>query len=98
MGGAGSWQGVVLLVEGVVPQYCVRKSTHLCPYLLLVDHHADILQLFFFLTEKSEAENLEENEEPFIAPLGLSVPSDVELVCVLLHWPPMWLVAVLCGA
>ncbi|XP_059105567.1 splicing factor, suppressor of white-apricot homolog isoform X5 [Peromyscus eremicus] len=29
--------------------------------------------------EKSEAENLEENEEPFIAPLGLSVPSDVEL-------------------
>ncbi|XP_035299246.1 splicing factor, suppressor of white-apricot homolog isoform X3 [Cricetulus griseus] len=29
--------------------------------------------------EKNEAENLEENEEPFIAPLGLSVPSDVEL-------------------
>ncbi|XP_015858241.1 splicing factor, suppressor of white-apricot homolog isoform X2 [Peromyscus maniculatus bairdii] len=29
--------------------------------------------------EKREAENLEENEEPFIAPLGLSVPSDVEL-------------------
>ncbi|XP_048199116.1 splicing factor, suppressor of white-apricot homolog isoform X1 [Perognathus longimembris pacificus] len=29
--------------------------------------------------EKSEAENLEENEEPFIAPLGLNVPSDVEL-------------------
>ncbi|XP_012878490.1 PREDICTED: splicing factor, suppressor of white-apricot homolog, partial [Dipodomys ordii] len=34
--------------------------------------------------EKSEAENLEENEEPFIAPLGLNVPSDVELVCVFL--------------
>ncbi|XP_051017360.1 splicing factor, suppressor of white-apricot homolog isoform X2 [Acomys russatus] len=29
--------------------------------------------------EKSEAETLEENEEPFVAPLGLSVPSDVEL-------------------
>ncbi|XP_014442893.1 splicing factor, suppressor of white-apricot homolog [Tupaia chinensis] len=29
--------------------------------------------------EKSEAENLEENEEPFIAPLGLNVPPDVEL-------------------
>ncbi|XP_038200809.1 splicing factor, suppressor of white-apricot homolog isoform X2 [Arvicola amphibius] len=29
--------------------------------------------------EKNEAENLDENEEPFIAPLGLSVPSDVEL-------------------
>ncbi|XP_012512727.1 PREDICTED: splicing factor, suppressor of white-apricot homolog isoform X4 [Propithecus coquereli] len=29
--------------------------------------------------EKNEAENLEENEEPFIAPLGLNVPSDVEL-------------------
>lgn len=29
--------------------------------------------------EKSEAENLEENEEPFVAPLGLNVPSDVEL-------------------
>lgn len=42
---------------------------------------------FFVFTEKSEAENLEENEEPFIAPLGLSVPSDVELVCVFLHKP-----------
>ncbi|XP_070331140.1 splicing factor, suppressor of white-apricot homolog isoform X3 [Odocoileus virginianus] len=29
--------------------------------------------------EKTEAENLEENEEPFIAPLGLNVPPDVEL-------------------
>ncbi|KAM5188246.1 splicing factor, suppressor of white-apricot homolog isoform 2-T2 [Callospermophilus lateralis] len=29
--------------------------------------------------EKSESENLEENEEPFVAPLGLNVPSDVEL-------------------
>ncbi|XP_017916915.1 PREDICTED: splicing factor, suppressor of white-apricot homolog isoform X5 [Capra hircus] len=29
--------------------------------------------------EKNEAENLEENEEPFIAPLGLNVPPDVEL-------------------
>ncbi|XP_003792924.1 splicing factor, suppressor of white-apricot homolog isoform X2 [Otolemur garnettii] len=29
--------------------------------------------------EKNETENLEENEEPFIAPLGLNVPSDVEL-------------------
>ncbi|XP_032126759.1 splicing factor, suppressor of white-apricot homolog isoform X2 [Sapajus apella] len=29
--------------------------------------------------EKNEAENLEENEEPFVAPLGLNVPSDVEL-------------------
>ncbi|KAM9748023.1 splicing factor, suppressor of white-apricot homolog isoform 3-T3 [Dama dama] len=29
--------------------------------------------------EKHEAENLEENEEPFIAPLGLNVPPDVEL-------------------
>ncbi|XP_073916781.1 splicing factor, suppressor of white-apricot homolog isoform X3 [Castor canadensis] len=29
--------------------------------------------------EKVETESLEENEEPFIAPLGLNVPSDVEL-------------------
>uniref|UniRef100_A0A2K6TI31 Splicing factor, suppressor of white-apricot homolog n=1 Tax=Saimiri boliviensis boliviensis TaxID=39432 RepID=A0A2K6TI31_SAIBB len=29
--------------------------------------------------EKNEAETLEENEEPFVAPLGLNVPSDVEL-------------------
>ncbi|KAM9194568.1 splicing factor, suppressor of white-apricot homolog isoform 2-T2 [Dugong dugon] len=29
--------------------------------------------------EKKEAENLEENEEPFVAPLGLNVPPDVEL-------------------
>lgn len=29
--------------------------------------------------EKNEAENVEENEEPFVAPLGLNVPSDVEL-------------------
>ncbi|XP_004635907.1 splicing factor, suppressor of white-apricot homolog isoform X2 [Octodon degus] len=29
--------------------------------------------------EKNEAESLEENEEPFIAPLGLNVPPDVEL-------------------
>ncbi|KAM5239261.1 splicing factor, suppressor of white-apricot homolog isoform 2-T2 [Ctenodactylus gundi] len=29
--------------------------------------------------EKNEAENLEENEEPFIAPAGLNVPPDVEL-------------------
>nr|XP_004668925.2 splicing factor, suppressor of white-apricot homolog isoform X2 [Jaculus jaculus] len=29
--------------------------------------------------EKNETENLEENEEPFIAPLGLTVPPDVEL-------------------
>ncbi|XP_008059545.1 splicing factor, suppressor of white-apricot homolog isoform X2 [Carlito syrichta] len=29
--------------------------------------------------EKNETENLEENEEPFVAPLGLNVPSDVEL-------------------
>lgn len=29
--------------------------------------------------EKHEAENAEENEEPFVAPLGLSVPPDVEL-------------------
>uniref|UniRef100_A0A8C2VEG6 Splicing factor, suppressor of white-apricot homolog n=2 Tax=Chinchilla lanigera TaxID=34839 RepID=A0A8C2VEG6_CHILA len=29
--------------------------------------------------EKNEAEHLEENEEPFIAPLGLNVPPDVEL-------------------
>nr|XP_035114112.1 splicing factor, suppressor of white-apricot homolog isoform X3 [Callithrix jacchus] len=29
--------------------------------------------------EKNEAENLEENEEPFVAPFGLNVPSDVEL-------------------
>lgn len=28
----------------------------------------------------AKAESLEENEEPFIAPLGLNVPSDVELV------------------
>lgn len=42
--------------------------------------------MFSFYTEKNEAENLEENEEPFIAPLGLNVPPDVELVCVfLLH-------------
>lgn len=33
-----------------------------------------------FCTEKSEADNVEENEEPFVAPLGLSVPPDVELV------------------
>lgn len=91
MGGAGSWQGVVLLVEGVVPQYRVRKSTHCvltCYWLIIML----TFFIFFFLTEKNEAENLEENEEPFIAPLGLSVPSDVELVRVLLHWPPCgWL-------
>ncbi|XP_045152670.1 splicing factor, suppressor of white-apricot homolog [Echinops telfairi] len=29
--------------------------------------------------EKQEAESLEENEEPFVAPLGLNVPPDVEL-------------------
>lgn len=29
--------------------------------------------------EKSETENVEENEEPFIAPVGLNVPPDVEL-------------------
>ncbi|XP_039077210.1 splicing factor, suppressor of white-apricot homolog isoform X2 [Hyaena hyaena] len=29
--------------------------------------------------EKNEAENVEENEEPFIAPVGLNVPPDVEL-------------------
>ncbi|XP_049625160.1 splicing factor, suppressor of white-apricot homolog isoform X2 [Suncus etruscus] len=29
--------------------------------------------------EKIETENPEENEEPFVAPLGLNVPSDVEL-------------------
>ncbi|EMP40302.1 Splicing factor, suppressor of white-apricot like protein, partial [Chelonia mydas] len=29
--------------------------------------------------QASQAENVEENEEPFIAPLGLSVPPDVEL-------------------
>lgn len=38
--------------------------------------------LFSFYTEKSETENVEENEEPFIAPVGLNVPPDVELVCV----------------
>lgn len=50
-------------------------------------HHTAVLNFPFFLTEKNEAENLDENEEPFIAPLGLSVPSDVELVCVLVHKP-----------
>lgn len=65
-----------------------EKST-LYIYLLLVGHHTAVLNFpfFFFLTEKNEAENLDENEEPFIAPLGLSVPSDVELVCVLVHKP-----------
>ncbi|XP_030191709.1 splicing factor, suppressor of white-apricot homolog [Lynx canadensis] len=29
--------------------------------------------------EKNEAENIEENEEPFVAPVGLNVPPDVEL-------------------
>ncbi|XP_024422478.2 splicing factor, suppressor of white-apricot homolog isoform X1 [Desmodus rotundus] len=29
--------------------------------------------------EKNEAENADENEEPFVAPLGLNVPPDVEL-------------------
>ncbi|XP_032327623.1 splicing factor, suppressor of white-apricot homolog isoform X5 [Camelus ferus] len=29
--------------------------------------------------EKNEAENVEENEEPFVAPFGLNVPPDVEL-------------------
>ena len=38
--------------------------------------------MFSFYTEKNEAENLEENEEPVIAPLGLNVPPDVELVGV----------------
>jgi hypothetical protein len=86
-----SWKKGFL--EGVVYQYRVRKSPHyLC--LLLVGYHTEVLLLllfffffFFFVTEKNEAENLEENEEPFIAPLGLSVPSDVELVCVPPHWP-----------
>lgn len=40
--------------------------------------------LCFLFTEKHEAENAEENEEPFVAPLGLSVPPDVELVRVCL--------------
>lgn len=30
----------------------------------------------------AQTENTEENEEPFVAPPGLNVPSDVELVCV----------------
>ncbi|KAL0610364.1 Splicing factor, suppressor of white-apricot-like protein [Plecturocebus cupreus] len=34
------------------------------------------------IMEKNEAENLEENEEPFVAPLGLNVPSDVELLAL----------------
>ncbi|XP_006901035.1 PREDICTED: splicing factor, suppressor of white-apricot homolog [Elephantulus edwardii] len=29
--------------------------------------------------EKNEAESIEENEEPFVAPIGLNVPPDVEL-------------------
>lgn len=40
-----------------------------------------------FYTEKIETENPEENEEPFVAPLGLNVPSDVELVCAFLPHP-----------
>lgn len=35
-----------------------------------------------FLAESAQTENTEENEEPFVAPPGLNVPSDVELVCV----------------
>lgn len=35
-----------------------------------------------FLAEMAQTENTEENEEPFVAPPGLNVPSDVELVCV----------------
>lgn len=34
------------------------------------------------LLETAQTENAEENEEPFVAPPGLNVPSDVELVCV----------------
>lgn len=65
-----------------------QEKSALYIYLLLVGHHTAVLNFsFFFLTEKNEAENLDENEEPFIAPLGLSVPSDVELVCVLVHKP-----------
>ncbi|NXE04811.1 SFSWA protein, partial [Lophotis ruficrista] len=32
-----------------------------------------------FLVETAQTENVEENEEPFVAPPGLNVPSDVEL-------------------
>lgn len=35
-----------------------------------------------FIVEAAQTENVEENEEPFVAPPGLNVPSDVELVCV----------------
>lgn len=45
--------------------------------------------MFSLYTEKHEAENAEENEEPFVAPLGLSVPPDVELVRVRLPHSPV---------
>lgn len=42
-----------------------------------------------FLVETAQTENTEENEEPFVAPPGLNVPSDVELVCVHVMQPTL---------
>lgn len=56
------------------------------PLLTTVGRHPFLVIILkvcvFSCTEKNEAENIEENEEPFIAPLGLNVPPDVELVRV----------------
>lgn len=38
--------------------------------------------IFLLIAAAAKAEHVEENEEPFVAPLGLNVPSDVELVSV----------------
>lgn len=52
-----------------------------CPSVMPSFLSVTLKFVIFFFIEKNEAENLEENEEPFIAPLGLNVPPDVELVC-----------------
>ncbi|KAM7145289.1 splicing factor, suppressor of white-apricot homolog isoform 3-T3 [Macrochelys suwanniensis] len=41
--------------------------------------HTDLLEEEARQEAAAQAQNVEENEEPFIAPLGLSVPPDVEL-------------------
>lgn len=39
---------------------------------------------------------MEENEEPFIAPVGLNVPPDVELVCAVLPVPVLFVTVTAC--
>lgn len=57
---------------------------YLCLYICSVlQLCGSVLEYFtLFTLETTQTEHVEENEEPFIAPLGLNVPSDVELVCM----------------